>query len=267
MTDVYTNAPMFKTGTILLARYLVNIFREFDVDREIQVLELGAGTGGTTSYLIGLLAACGRKFQYNFTDLSSSLVAAAKKTFAKHNFMRYTTLDVEQVPPSQHLGQYDIVISTNCIHATRDLTASAINIKKMLHPDGMVCLVELTRNLFWFDLVFGLLEGWWLFNDDRKHVLADEGLWKQNLNRAGFQWVDWTEGDSEESQILRVIVASSSNTLSSIREGSFNGPVGRLETQETVNFKQEGNTPLLADIYYPEKADNQGVTRPVGEVF
>ena len=88
--------------------------------------------------------------------------------------MRYTTLDVEKEPPSQHIGQYDIVISTNCVHATRDLVKSTFNIRKMLRPQAVLCLVELTRNLYWFNLVFGLLEGWWLFNDGRKHVLADE---------------------------------------------------------------------------------------------
>ena len=57
----------------------------------------------------------------------------------------------------------------------------------MLRPDGILYLVELTRNLFWFDLIFGLLEGWWLFEDGRKHILADESLWKHHLDCSGFQ--------------------------------------------------------------------------------
>ena len=78
MTEVYTNAPMFKTGTIVLAWYLVDIFNKVDPDHEIRVLELGAGTGGTTSHVLEELTRCGRIFQYTFTDLSSSLVTAAK---------------------------------------------------------------------------------------------------------------------------------------------------------------------------------------------
>lgn len=159
MTDVYTNAPMFKAGTIALGRYLVDIFSQWSSDREIRILELGAGTGGTTSYLVDLLARRKQRFQYTFTDLSSSLVGAAKKKFVEYEFMKYTTLDVEHTPASEHLGQYDIVISTNCVHATKNLVTSTTNIKSMLRPDGILCLVELTRNLFWFDLVFGLLEG------------------------------------------------------------------------------------------------------------
>ncbi|KAL8724681.1 MAG: hypothetical protein Q9166_007815 [cf. Caloplaca sp. 2 TL-2023] len=263
MTDVYTNAPMFKAGTIILAQYLSDIFRKSNSHREIRILELGAGTGGTTSYLLKSLVQCHQKFRYTFTDLSSSLVAAAKKKFKQHDFMEFVTLDIEQEPTTQHLGRYDIILSTNCIHATKDLTASTTNIRKMLQPDGLLCLVELTRILFWFDLVFGLLEGWWLFNDGREHALASEDLWERDLHQAGFQWVDWTESNSPESQILRVIAASPSKALPSVRRSSLNAAVDRLETQETVTFKQEGDTQLLANIYYPEKPDVADTIRPV----
>lgn len=265
MTDVYTNAPMFKAGTVVLGRYVAKILNQLDNDREVQILELGAGTGGTTSFLVELLARYERKFQYTFTDLSSSLVVAAKKRFAQHSFMKYTTLDVEQVPPARHMGQYDIIISTNCVHATKNLTASTANIKSMLRQDGILCLVELTQNLFWFELVFGLLEGWWLFNDGRKHVLANEKLWEQHLYEAGFQWVDWTDGDSEESRILRVIVASPSRAYQDVPRNYLNDPIDRLEAQETVGIDENGNPQLLADIYYPDKLDATNTTRPIGE--
>lgn len=267
LEDVYTHAPMFKSGTIFLAQYLVSVFRQFDSEREIKVIELGAGTGGTTSYLIKLLSTCKQRFQYTFTDLSSSMVGAAKKKFVQHSFMRYAILDIEQAPPPQHLSQYDIIISTNCIHATRNLTNSCSNIKRMLRPDGILCLVELTKNLFWFDLVFGLLEGWWLFEDGRKHVLANENLWDQCLRSAGFQWIDWTEGESEESRILRVITASPSKDLPSLRQGTTTGLGNSKQNQETVLFKKEGDIELLADIYYPEEVGDANSSRPVGETM
>ncbi|KAL9020402.1 MAG: hypothetical protein Q9185_002376 [Variospora sp. 1 TL-2023] len=263
MTDVYTNAPMFKAGTQVLAEYLSNIFRQCENNDEIRILELGAGTGGTTSYLIDSLLQCRRKFRYTFTDLSSSLVAAAKKKFKQYDFMEYATLDIEQEPPKQHQGRYDIILSTNCIHATKNLEVSTTNIRKMLQPDGLLCLVELTRNLFWFDLVFGLLEGWWLFNDGRNHALANEHLWEQDLHRAGFQWVDWTENRSPESQILRLIAASPSKTISSMRDPLPVLEPATLPTQETVAFKQEGSTQLLADIDYPQQPDGADKIRPV----
>ena len=267
LEDVYTNAPMFRSGTIFLADYLVSVFRQYDSESEIKILELGAGTGGTTSYLIESLSKRGQKFSYTFTDLSSSMVGAARRKFARHEFMQYATLDIEESPPPHHIGQYDIVISTNCIHATHDLTKSCTNIRKMLRPDGILCLVELTQNLFWFDLVFGLLEGWWLFEDGREHVLANERLWDQNLRRAGFQWVEWTKGDSAESRILRVIVASPSKGLYSSHKDEITDSLDSERNLETVMFKQEGETQLLADIYYPEEVGDPNSSRPVGETI
>lgn len=271
LSDVYLNAPMFKAGTMILAPYLAEVLESVGSQREIKILELGAGTGGTTSYLLETLARSKNKFQYTFTDLSSSLVMAAKRKLAKYAFMHYSVLDIEKNPEPQFLGAYDIIISTNCIHATKDLVLSTTNIRKMLRPDGILCLVELTRNLSWFDLVFGLLEGWWLFNDGREHVLADAARWERCLHAAGFQWVDWSENLSEESNIVRVITASPFKVIASSEcvGGATNN---NQQVQETVVFKEVDGLDLCADIYYPSKTTDfirklpVGATRPGSRV-
>lgn len=276
LEDVYANAPMFKTGTLLLADYLVSVFESFSHDREIRILELGAGTGGTTSHVVERLTSAVRggqsRLSYMFTDMSPFLVANARRKFSKWGFMQYAVLDVEKEPPTQFLDTYDIVISTNCIHATKDLVRSATNIRKTLRADGVLCLVELTRNLFWFDLVFGLLDGWWLFTDGRQHALASEKLWGRELLSAGFSSVDWTSGASEESSILRVITAWQSKLLSAnqmVTSGGENLPakINRFqETRETVAYKRVNGVDLLADIYYPADTDDPGrPSRPVGQ--
>ncbi|KAL9063265.1 MAG: hypothetical protein Q9161_009556 [Pseudevernia consocians] len=267
LKDVYINAPMFKTGTLLLAQYLSDILKSYDESREIKVLELGAGTGGTTKFLLEKLTSTKHKFTYTFTDLSSSLVAAAKRKFAGYSFMYYDVLDVEKDPEPQFAGSYDVIISINCIYAIRDLVVSANNIRKMLRTDGVLCLVELTRNLFWFDLVFGLLEGWWLFTDGREHVLADESRWEHCLCAAGFQWVDWTDGVSEESQILRVITASPCDVMPPVDTNGRDNNVPRdsQQMQETLIFKEVDGLNLKADIYYPPEVIVSSKSLPVGE--
>jgi hypothetical protein len=127
----------------------------------------------------------------------------------------------------------------------------------MLRSDGLVCLLELTRNLFWLDCVFGLLEGWWLFEDGRQHVLASEDLWKQTLLQAGFQHVDWSDDASEEAGQYRVIVGFAS--ASSENGGSA------LEARETIEYYRIGNTVLEADIHYPRHPDESKTGRPIGE--
>jgi acyl carrier protein/SAM-dependent methyltransferase len=248
--DVYTNAPMFKTGTLVLSQYLSSLLKDMGGKRELRILELGAGTGGTTKNVVETLVEQGHKFTYTFTDLSSSLVAAAKRKFSKWSFMEYKVVDIEKDTHPDFVSKYDIILSTNCIHATRDLVNSTSHIREMLKPDGLLCLVELTQNLYWFDLVFGLLEGWWLSSDGRWHALASEELWKKDLLEAGYKWVDWSRSSTKESQLLRVITAS-----------PFDAP-SRLET---VQFKEVDGQKLYADIHYPGELVEPGKTLPVGE--
>jgi acetyl esterase/lipase/2-polyprenyl-3-methyl-5-hydroxy-6-metoxy-1,4-benzoquinol methylase/acyl carrier protein len=260
MQDVYSNAPMFKAATMQLAQYLQDLLLDSGCDREIEMLEIGAGTGGTTAFLVSQLAAIpGVKFKYTFTDLSSSLVTLARKRFASYSFMRYSTLDIEKMPRDELLGKYDIILSSNCIHATRSLASSCMHIRKMLRPHGLLCLIELTRNLPWFDLVFGLLGGWWLFNDGRSHALANESLWDTRLREAGFNWVDWTDNPLEESDILRLIVASPTMASPPL-------PVKQSITParvETVRYGERAGLQLMADIYYPHTLDAKGTKRPI----
>lgn len=275
LEDVYTNAPMFKTGTLVLAQYLSMALERVGANRELKILELGAGTGGTSKNVIDTLVKLGPKykFSYTFTDLSSSLVATARRKFSKWPFMQYTVLDIEKEPHPEFLGAYDIILSTNCIHATKNLVQSTTNIRKMLRPDGILCLVELTRNLYWFDLVFGLLEGWWLFNDGREHALASERRWKKELHTSGFQWVDWSGSTTAESDILRVITASPhkvvpvgiSSRLALANGNTTNGSSELNTMMETLKFKEVDGLELLADVYYPPEVVDHGRTLPVGK--
>ena len=268
LENVYTHAPMFVSGTLLLNQFLVNLFsQEKSRIRPVRILEVGAGTGGTTKAVLNALSKEGIQFEYSFTDISASLVNAAKKKFSQYSSMDFGILDIETHPPEQLLKKFDIILSTNCIHATKRLVESTTNIQKMLRDDGVLCLIELTKNLPWFDLVFGLLEGWWRFEDGRTHALVDEIFWGEKLTRAGFSNVNWTKGNTEESKQLQLIIASKSSTEALQptelvqRSRKY---VPHAMSMETVTYREEGSIPLLADIYYPTAVDGPTVKRPIG---
>ncbi|KAL8678279.1 MAG: hypothetical protein Q9186_005360 [Xanthomendoza sp. 1 TL-2023] len=193
--------------TKLLASFFQRAYKTNQEGAIFHILELGGGTGGTTKYIVDFLEKLGIRFTYTFTDLAGSLVTAAKKRFAGKDFMEFNVVDIEKQPRMESLNKYHTIISTNCIHATRNLQISGNNIRQVLRPDGFVSLVEFTRNMFWFDLVFGLLEGWWLFEDGREHVLASETFWDRSLRDSGFKHVTWTDGRWEEARTLRIITA------------------------------------------------------------
>lgn len=121
-----------------------------------RILEVGAGTGGIARYLVDYLTVRGIRFEYTFTDISSALVNAAKKRSSCKDAMRFMTLDCDRAAEPALLSNFNVVIATNCIHATANATASSAKTAPMLRDEGVFCLVEFTRDLYWFHLVYGL---------------------------------------------------------------------------------------------------------------
>jgi malonyl CoA-acyl carrier protein transacylase/acyl carrier protein/SAM-dependent methyltransferase len=205
LDDLYENWPLVRSGTLALGEYLEKSMANPDKPGAFRILEVGAGTGGTTKYIVRHLQKLGVPFEYVFTDLSPSLVAAAKRTFKDCPEMEFATLDIEKEPQAPWVGSFHFIISTNCIHATRNLTVSLTSLRKLLRDDGVLTLVEITQNMFWLDIAVGLFEGWWLFEDGREHAVTPEGLWKEHMLRAGFEAVDWTDGEDPEARTIRLI--------------------------------------------------------------
>ncbi|OGM49360.1 polyketide synthase [Aspergillus bombycis] len=208
LDDFYANAPDLLAATNLLCDFMsAAIHCKASNGEPFHVLEVGGGTGGTTKHLIPVLQATGLPFKYTFTELSVSLLARAKKTtFKGIAGVEFRKLNIEDDPPEDLLGRYHIVVSSNCVHATRNLRNSLVNMRKLVRPDdGCVALVELTQKLAWYDLVWGLLDGWWLFDDGRKYALQSPWAWERVMLDAGFAHVDWSESASHESRSVRVI--------------------------------------------------------------
>ena len=210
LDDMYENWPLLRSCILLLGEFLLKALSNADGHGKFRIIEVGAGTGGTTKYIVNYLRQHGISFEYIFTDLSASLVAAAKRRFKGIEGMEFSVLDVEKSPPDEYLGEFDVVISTNCVHATANLKHSLSNLRKMLRKDGVLTLVEVTQNMFWMDIAVGLFEGWWLFNDGRSHVVASETLWERDMKEVGFKEVAWSDGDAPESQMIRVIAGFNS---------------------------------------------------------
>lgn len=174
----------------------------------LKILEMGAGTGATTRTLVPLLATLGISVEYTFTDLASSFVAAARKKFKQYPFMKFRVHDIEKEPAEDLMQSQHVVIASNAVHATRSLPVSTANIRKMLRPDGVLLLLEMTEPMYWCDIIFGVFEGWWLFEDDRQHAVAPPQAWEKVLHSVGYGHVDWSDGNVDEVKCERLIMAT-----------------------------------------------------------
>jgi acyl transferase domain-containing protein/acyl carrier protein/nucleoside-diphosphate-sugar epimerase/SAM-dependent methyltransferase len=178
----------------------------------LKILEVGAGTGGTTKWLVPLLASLNVPIEYTFTDLAPSFVTAARKKFKQVPFMKFRTHDIEKAPADDLLNSQHIIIASNAVHATHSLTASAANIRKALREDGFLMMLEMTGTLYWVDMIFGLFEGWWLFDDGRVHAVTNETRWERDLQSVGYGHIDWTDGNLPENQVEKIFIAMASGS-------------------------------------------------------
>lgn len=155
------------------------------------ILEVGAGTGGTTR---SILDAIGTAYSsYTYTDISSGFFGKAADKFHGHN-MTFKVLDIEKPPDSQGFaeGTYEIVIAANVLHATRSMTETLKHTRSLLKPGGYLVLLEITADALRNLLIFGTLPGWWLGAEEGRNCgpFISDVQWDGLLRRSGFSGVD-----------------------------------------------------------------------------
>ena len=84
----------------------------------LRILEIGAGTGGTTACVLKALQSQQgeRLFQeYTITDVSAGFVNQCRQRFAAYNNLKYAVLDITADPLGQgfEAGTYDLIIASN----------------------------------------------------------------------------------------------------------------------------------------------------------
>ncbi len=179
--------------------------------RILRVLEIGAGTGGTTSALLPMLRP--DQTRYRFTDVSELFLDRARKRYTAFPFIEYGRLDMDQDPAIQGYqpGSFDVVVAANAVHASTNLRIALRRVRDLLAPGGVLVLVESTTHLAWFDMTTGLIEGWHHFTDDLRtdNPLLPPDLWLKALVDAGFESAEsWPRvGSAAESLGQHVIVA------------------------------------------------------------
>lgn len=170
----------------------------------LRILEVGAGTGGTTETVLGALTdvvhGVSLYATYTFTDISAGFLPAAKVRFAKAStHMDFKVFDITRDPREQGFqarGQdlYDLIIANNVIHATPNLGQTLGHLRLLLKPNGMLAMTELCGSSYATNYLFGIFSGWWLGeNDDRaEQPYVEVSRWDQELKAAGFDGVDTT---------------------------------------------------------------------------
>ncbi|KAM7199185.1 hypothetical protein V8F33_004660 [Rhypophila sp. PSN 637] len=187
----------------------------------MEILEIGAGTGGATTSVLEALDDddLGMRCEsYTYTDISAGFFIKAKEKFARYaHVMDFRKLDCEKDLKSQAgfgegTKRYDLVVASQCLHATSNMRKTMANVRKLLKPGGWLVMVETTRDSLDIQLFASCFRGWWLSEEpERKWSPSlSVDLWQQVLTNTGFTGIDFTVKDCEDEDLyaMQVILTS-----------------------------------------------------------
>ncbi|RYO87961.1 hypothetical protein DL764_008792 [Monosporascus ibericus] len=159
----------------------------------MNILEIGAGTGSATAAALRHLRS---NFDiYTFTDISSGFFGKAQGTFAEYDTrMQFEVLDIGRSPAEQGVMKYsyDLVIASSVLHATKSLSVTIRDCRRLIRPGGYLVVEEGTSDTLRIPFIFCGLQGWWVGTDDgRKHQpTVSEAKWDSLLRTNQFSGVD-----------------------------------------------------------------------------
>jgi acyl transferase domain-containing protein/acyl carrier protein len=182
-------SPIAQAYNSLIQTAMNRIAKSIAQNGKMRIIEIGAGTGGTTSAVLPVLPP--GSTEYAFTDVAHAFLTNARRKFNDYAFVTYHLLDIEQDPVKAGFTShnYDLVLAANVLHATANLRETLDHIKLLLAPNGLLVLLEGTGPQRWVDLTFGLTDGWWRFSDRdlrRTYPLISAKQWLELLSNEGF---------------------------------------------------------------------------------
>lgn len=217
---LYHEWPLIRYFTNILRTVFKTIVNYVPSERSLRVLEIGAGTGGTTASLLPLVS--DRKLLYWFTDVSELFLSRAQEKFRVYSFLNYDLLDIETDPQKQGypLHSFDIIVAANVLHATQDLDVTIQKVSSLLSPGGYLLLMEATNYVSWLDISYGLYEGFHLYKDlwRQDNAFIPVASWKKLLAGHGFKDIAVfpEEGTKAETLVHHVIVARTDQAAESV---------------------------------------------------
>jgi acyl transferase domain-containing protein/acyl carrier protein len=241
---LYQDAPVARTHNTLVREAVGAVISKLPDRNRLRILEIGAGTGGTTSYVLPILPA--DQTRYVFTDVSPVFTTRAAEKFGQYGFIEYKTLDISRDPLAQGFEphSFDLIIAANVLHATPDIRATLRNVRLLLASQGELILYEAVGKQRFSDLTVGLTEGWWSFIDKDlrpEYALLSREQWGGVLGEVGF--------------VETVSVPGSDRT--------------GILSQQAVIVTRAAETPAKADDHLPWLilSDRGGVSERLAQVF
>lgn len=219
----------------LAARYYTEYFKPLSDHRlytllelilhensDLRIIEVGAGTGGWTAYIMSFLqefeqkTGCRAFREYVYTDISAVFFKEAREKFSSlRDRMSFKVLDVGRGAREQGFepGAFDLVLAGAVIHATPDLQAAVRNVRQLLRTGGHIVSLEIVApEKLITGFAFGLLPGWGEAIEEWRSLSpgVDEARWDRIWKECGFSGNDLVlrDYDNDVCHTLSVLLST-----------------------------------------------------------
>jgi SAM-dependent methyltransferase/acyl carrier protein len=227
---------------------------------KVNVIEIGAGTGATTSAVLPALPHASTN--YWFTDVSEFFLRRAETKFRDYTCVRYGLLDIEKTPDSQGYPArlFDVVVAANALHATSNVRRTLDHARSLLAPGGILVLAEDTVYHSFFDITIALIEGWQRFEDNIRgdHPLLSIEQWREALSEAGFDRVVAFPDAGSPAEVIGQTVFVARSPLTAAAAGAMSAEAWSTE----IERRRAG----LAGAS-PDAAESEPLARRVSEAL
>jgi acyl carrier protein len=130
--------------------------------------------------------------------------------------MKFAVLDIEKEigPQGFEAASMDVVYASNVLHATKNIRETLTHARDLLKPGGTLILNEMTAARDYATLTFGLLDGWFRFEDAELRIpdspLLSVAGWEKVMRELGLEWIaaHGEPGQSDPAQFQQAVMAS-----------------------------------------------------------
>ncbi|CAO2655100.1 Nn.00g101640.m01.CDS01 [Neocucurbitaria sp. VM-36] len=214
LVENYEHGQVYLEGNRRLAKIVGLLAHQ---NPRLRVLEVGAGTGSATKEVLAALHGNSpwRQYtEYRFTDTTPSFLADAESKFERFKGLTFGTFDMEVSASDQgYEADWDLVVASNVIHATSDITATLKNIRSVLRPGGHMILLELTQSQLSAGLVLGTFSDFWKGGLDPNIPRLDgpflsKDMWRRVIPKCGFRELDFFLDDYAGDNVSATVVCA-----------------------------------------------------------
>jgi polyketide synthase PksM len=274
---IYKNNPVSDYFNEVLAEAVVAYVEErvkLDPAARIRILEIGAGTGGTSAVVFAKLAPYQAHIEeYCYTDISKAFLMYGQERFGQEaSYLTFRLFNVEQPLESQAMqaGEYDVVIAANALHATKNIRSTLRNAKATLKRCGLLVLNEFCGHSLFAHLTFGLLDGWWSYDDAAIRIPGTPGLspesWHRVLAGEGFESIVFPAQTSHDIG-QQIIVAYSNGVIRQKHLAAMSFPAPRLSERSSSLMSHPRAVGVVKSLQSEESVDAATLAEQVREVI